>query len=83
VSEAKRAAQLNLDHAYPKARFDGAKKRQGKVWVSLSHIPKPRDASRLPILEEEQEILSRFIGNWEIENTAIGVSLVAGLSVSQ
>jgi hypothetical protein len=77
VSEAERAAQLNLDHAYRKARLDGAKKKPGKVWVSLGYIPKPRDASRLPILKEEQAILNRFIGNWDIESTAIGVSLVA------
>jgi hypothetical protein len=78
VGEAERAAQLNLDHAYRKARLDGATKKPGKVWVPLEYMPKPRDASRLPILKKEQEILSRFIGNWEIENTAIGVSLEGG-----
>jgi hypothetical protein len=78
VGEAERAAQLNLDHAYRKANLNGTKKRPGKVWVSLGYIPKPRDASRLPILKEEQEILSHFIGNWDIEKNAVGVSPVTG-----
>jgi hypothetical protein len=65
VNEAERAAQLNLDHAYRKGRLDGAKKKPGKVWVSLDYVPQRRDASRLPILREEQEILRQFMGKWE------------------
>jgi hypothetical protein len=70
VSMAEQAAQLNLDHSYRTPRLDGAKKKPGKVWVSLGYVPKPRDASRMPTLKAEQEILNRFIDNWDIENTA-------------
>jgi hypothetical protein len=32
-------------------------------------IAKAKDGSRLPLLEAEQDILERFIDNWDIENT--------------
>ena len=70
VAEAERAAQLNLDHAYRTPRLDGAKKKPGKVWVSLGYVPEPRDASRMLALKAERKILNRFIDNWDIEDTA-------------
>jgi hypothetical protein len=67
VIEAEKAAQLNLDHSYRNGKVDGSPKKPGKVWVSLDYIPKSRDPSRIPLLLAEQQILERFIDNWDIE----------------
>jgi hypothetical protein len=68
VSEAERAAQLNLEHSYRNAKSDGSAKKPGKVYVAVRYIPKPKDVSRLPLLQEEQAILEKYINNWKIEN---------------
>lgn len=67
VTEAEKAAQINLDHSYRNSKKDGSKKKPGKVWVSLGYLPKPKDESRLPLLEAEQEILNRYIDAWNFE----------------
>jgi hypothetical protein len=67
VAQAERAAQLNLDHSYRNGKKDGSAKKPGKVYVSIRYIPTPKDPARLPALKEEQAILEKYIGNWEIE----------------
>jgi hypothetical protein len=67
VDEAEKAAQLNLDHSFRNPKADGSKKKPGKAWASLGYIPKPKDASRLPLLQAEQDIIKKYIDNWEIE----------------
>jgi hypothetical protein len=69
VDKAEEAAQLNLDYAYRRPNRDGSSKKPGPVWVSLGHIPKPRDTSIVPMLEKEQKLLKLFIDNWNFEQT--------------
>ena len=67
VKEAEKAAQLNLDHSFRNLKPDGSKKKPGKVWVGLNYIAKVRDQRRLPALEAEQEIIKKYIDNWDLE----------------
>ena len=67
VDEAEKAAQLNIDHQFRIPRTDGAKKKPGKVWLYLAYDAKIRDQSRLPIMEAERDIISKYIDNWDIE----------------
>ena len=65
VKEAEKAAQLNLDYAYRTLKPDGSRKKPGKLYVSLGYIPKPRDASKTPLLKAEQRLLKPHINNWD------------------
>lgn len=65
-AEAERAAQLNLDHSYRNLKNDGSTKKPGKVCVLIGYIPKPKDASRLPLLEAEQAIISKYVSKWDL-----------------
>jgi len=72
VAVAEKAAQLNLDHSYRNTKKDGSRKKPGKVWAAIRYIAKTKDASRIPLLKAEQEILERHINNWDIETTQEG-----------
>ena len=67
VDEAEKAAQLNIKHAFSGLKADGSKKKPGKVWVYLEYDAKVRDQSRLPIMKDEREIITKYIDNWDIE----------------
>jgi hypothetical protein len=67
VKEAEKAAQLSLDHSFRNLKKDGSKKKPAKVWAHLGYIPKTKDASRVPLLQAEQDIIKKYIDNWEIE----------------
>ena len=67
VDEAEAAAQLSLDHSFRNLKQDGSKKKPGKVWVYLDRIAKVRDQTRLAALKKEQEILKKYIGNWDLK----------------
>jgi hypothetical protein len=66
VADAEKAAQLNLDHSYRIANKNGSKKKPGKVWVSLGYIPKIQDEARVALFQAEQELLNRYVDNWEL-----------------
>jgi hypothetical protein len=68
---AEKAAQINLDYAFRTPKKDGSPKKPGKVWVSLVHLPKVRDASKVEPMKAEQKLITPYINNWNIESPAI------------
>ncbi|MCL5262931.1 MAG: hypothetical protein M1568_01520 [Acidobacteria bacterium] len=67
VEEAEKAAQLNLDHSFRTPKKDGSKKKPGKVWTHIEYSPKVRDLSRIPMLQAEREIITKYFDNWDLE----------------
>ena len=67
VAEAEKAVQLNLNHSFRNPKKDGSPKKPGKMFVGLDWIAKVRDESRLPLLRAEQEIINKYIDNWDID----------------
>jgi hypothetical protein len=64
---AEKAAQINLAYAYRIPKKNNAPKKPGKVWVALDYLPKARDASKIPLMKAEQELIKPFVDNWSIE----------------
>jgi hypothetical protein len=67
VDQAEKAAQLSIDHSFRNLKKDGSKKKPGKVWAYLEYNSKARVPMRLPIMKAERDIITKYIGNWDIE----------------
>jgi hypothetical protein len=66
VKKAEKAAQLNLNHDFRRAKKDGSPKKPGRVSVWLGRVPKARDIERMPFRVAEQELLNPHIDNWNL-----------------
>ena len=67
VKEAEKAAQISLDHSFRNLKRDGSKKKPGKVWAYVERDLAARDQSRLPLLKRERDIITKYLGNWDLE----------------
>ena len=61
------AAELNLKSEYRTLKRDGSPKRAGRVYASLGYTPKALDASKMPLREAEQRLLSQYLERWDLE----------------
>ena len=65
VAVAEKAAQMNLDRYYRKAKKDGSPKKPGPVYMTLDYNPTnvARDKASF---EAERELLKPFRDNWDL-----------------
>jgi hypothetical protein len=66
VTEAEKAAQINLDRDYRTTTLKGALRQPHMIQVWLDHIPKFKDPARSPLLAQELKILSAYRDKWNL-----------------
>jgi hypothetical protein len=66
LTDAEKAAQINLDRDYRTLTLGGASRSPHKTSIYLDRIPDVRDFARKPLFDDELKILRAYIDNWNI-----------------